>query len=265
MTKHVDVDRTARAKIVDCHVHVGGAFGALTALKPTLRETGVTGVILVQPFSTGDHRQLFIDAADPMVEGVVVRPQPSDMGIDHLLSSSMVAAPVFGARVSARAIVEHTSFVLGVFEAAALNNLTVSIHNVAEVIRTDELDRVLRTFPSVGVRLEHLGGCRLEGHPRDSLEFSMLMKVAAKFDQATTTLSGFFHNAGPYPYADAKPFVRDALSAFGPERIAWSGDINRSNLGRADYVKDLEFARSALGSGCSAQVLSSPLSGKCVL
>lgn len=89
-----------------------------------------------------------------------------------------------------------------------------------------------RRFPDVRVVLDHLGraGVGTAAHYQEVLNLATLPNTIMKF-------SGWrYSSKQDHPYADAKPVVRRAYDAFGPDRMIWGG------LGKSmeDFAKAVE-------------------------
>ena len=89
-----------------------------------------------------------------------------------------------------------------------------------------------RQFPDVRVVLDHLGraGMGSAANYQEVLKLATLPNTVMKF-------SGWrYSSKQDHPYADAKPVVRRAYDAFGPDRMIWGG------LGKSmeDFAKAVE-------------------------
>ncbi len=89
-----------------------------------------------------------------------------------------------------------------------------------------------RQFPDVRVVLDHLGraGMGTAANYQEVLKLATLPNTIMKF-------SGWrYSSKQDHPYADAKPVVRRAYDAFGPDRMIWGG------LGKSmeDFAKAVE-------------------------
>lgn len=74
-------------------------------------------------------------------------------------------------------------------------------------------------FPRVPVILDHLG----RGGQETPDDFAAVLQLA-RLPQTYLKFSGVgYSSKQPFPYADAKPLVRRAFDAFGPDRMMWGG------------------------------------------
>jgi predicted TIM-barrel fold metal-dependent hydrolase len=77
----------------------------------------------------------------------------------------------------------------------------------------------LRAYPKSTVLIDHLA----EPHLGDAVEYAQVLELAA-FERVTVKLSGLSHFAQDAPlYLSARPFTRQVIETFGPERIVWGG------------------------------------------
>ena len=82
-----------------------------------------------------------------------------------------------------------------------------------------QINKLKQQFPSVTVVLDHLGR-RGMGTDADFKEVLAL----AKFPNVYMKYSGLAYSSTVgYPFEDAKPTVRQAFDAFGPDRMIWGG------------------------------------------
>ena len=100
------------------------------------------------------------------------------------------------------------------------------------------IGRIAAEFDDVPVILDHLGRAGM-GTPAD---YAAVLKLA-KLPRTYMKFSGWSYSSkqGP-PYRDAKPIVRQAYDAFGPDRILWGGlGHNDQQFADAIEVFDLMF------------------------
>lgn len=82
-----------------------------------------------------------------------------------------------------------------------------------------QINALKAQFPSVPVVLDHLGRAGL-GTPADYQDVLAL----AKYPNVYMKYSGLDYSSKTgYPYTDAKPIVKQAFEAFGPDRMIWGG------------------------------------------
>jgi predicted TIM-barrel fold metal-dependent hydrolase len=102
------------------------------------------------------------------------------------------------------------------------------------------IGELLAKFPDMPVVLDHLARAG-QGTPSeydDVLRLAKLPRVYMKYSGTGVTAS----SKQPYPHADAKPLVKRAYEAFGPDRIIW-GELGNSvsNFEKAGALLDTMF------------------------
>jgi L-fuconolactonase len=87
----------------------------------------------------------------------------------------------------------------------------------------------LEKFPKLQLILDHCGVSRTEGNHAEQLKrvysLAKYPNLALKWCHAPSHLS----RAG-YPFADVIPHLREAIDAFGPQRIMWASDHTQSKV-----------------------------------
>jgi predicted TIM-barrel fold metal-dependent hydrolase len=232
------------AGTIDAHVHIGGRYGPVDAYVATMERLGLRHAVLVQYQWQADNTELVAaQHAHPgrfatigVIDTAALDPVGDlrrwvDAGIQGIRSRP-------DARVPGR-----NPFAL--WTAAEERSLLVSVTGPPDAVTGLAFARLVRRFPGIRFRLEHLGGLgprTLE--PRTLRAFLRL----ADAPNVTTMLSGFWLNAGePWPYAGALRLVRDVVDVFGAERICWSGDWNREGLTDVAYVAEAELLERSFG------------------
>ena len=82
-----------------------------------------------------------------------------------------------------------------------------------------QIGELARKFPDLSVVLDHLGRGG-QGTPADYDQVILL----AKSPRVYMKFSGVnYSSKQPFPHMDAKPMVRRAFDAFGPDRMIWGG------------------------------------------
>jgi predicted TIM-barrel fold metal-dependent hydrolase len=101
-----------------------------------------------------------------------------------------------------------------------------------------QIGELARKFPDVPVVLDHLARAG-QGTPSD---FDEVIRLA-KFPLVYMKYSGIeYSSKQPYPHRDAKPLVRRAFDAFGPDRMIWGGIGNTADaVERQVQLFDLMF------------------------
>jgi L-fuconolactonase len=102
-----------------------------------------------------------------------------------------------------------------------------------------QINKLKQQFPSVPVVLDHLGRA-IMGTDADFKDVLAL----AKFPNVYMKYSGLdYASKTGYPFEDAKPTVRQAFDAFGPDRMIWGGiGMNMASMERSVTVLDNMFA-----------------------
>jgi L-fuconolactonase len=97
----------------------------------------------------------------------------------------------------------------------------------------------LRAYPESTVLIDHLA----EPHMGDAVEYAHVLELAS-FDRVIMKLSGLGHFAQDAPlYLSARPFTRQVIQAFGPDRMVWGGgspeivDAHMEHYSETDRMK----------------------------
>jgi predicted TIM-barrel fold metal-dependent hydrolase len=103
------------------------------------------------------------------------------------------------------------------WRAVADNGIAVQMH--FKPFFAPQIDKLKQQFPSVPVVLDHLGRAGMG----TSADFQDVLALA-KFPNVYMKYSGLAYSSKTgYPFEDAKPTVRQAFDAFGPDRMIWGG------------------------------------------
>jgi predicted TIM-barrel fold metal-dependent hydrolase len=95
--------------------------------------------------------------------------------------------------------------------------LAIQMHFVPHF--APQIGEMARKFPEVAVVPDHLGRAG-QGTPA---EFDQVIQLA-KIPRVYMKFSGVnYSSKQPFPHLDAKPLVRRAFDAFGPDRMIWGG------------------------------------------
>lgn len=113
---------------------------------------------------------------------------------------------------------------LSIWRSIYENDWVASVRGPLSAIRANHFKLILREFPDLRIRIEHLGSFLYD---RDGeVEFQTLLELA-DLPNVYLMWAGFFANSSrEFPYLDTQEYLRRLLSAFGSERIMWSGDWN---------------------------------------
>jgi predicted TIM-barrel fold metal-dependent hydrolase len=88
------------------------------------------------------------------------------------------------------------------------------------------LDAAARRHPTLKLIVDHLG--MVFAPPGDvRATFRAVLPLADRPNVALKATSLPLVSSGPYPYEDLHPLIRDAVGAFGAERLFWGTDVTR--------------------------------------
>ena len=108
-------------------------------------------------------------------------------------------------------------YMKGAWRAIAATGIAVQMH--FKPFYAPQINKLKQEFTSVPVILDHLAR-RGMGTDADFKEVLAL----AKFPNVYMKYSGVpYSSKTGYPFEDAKPTVRQAFDAFGPDRMIWGG------------------------------------------
>jgi L-fuconolactonase len=191
-----------------------------------MQQVGIDRAVLVHPEPYGDDHQLILDclAREPERLRGVSHFFPKDPDSPRKLVDIVRDEPQIAAvRLHAHRGKDHYfgSFadagVRAIWRAAAELGLIVELHigpNYAA-----QASEAIAAFPSVPVLIDHLGEPQF-GTPE---EYADVLELA-RFKNVWMKISGVGYISSEAPlYLDAKPFVRRAANAFGPDRLCWGG------------------------------------------
>jgi predicted TIM-barrel fold metal-dependent hydrolase len=247
--------------MVDCHVHVldparfpyaadtfyrpaGHEIGPAAQLARVMDAHGVRHALLVGPNSGyGEDNRCMLDAvatSNGRFKGVaVVR---NDIGRDEL--ARLKSAGVVG--------VAYNIALLGVDyyanTASLLAHLAALDMFVNVQVQDDQMVDVAPLLVNSGAKIviDHCGRPAIE-RGVDQPGFRAVVDLA-RTRRAAVKLSGYVKfSREPHPYADAQPFVRALLDAFGPDACLWASDwpFMRAPY-RIDYGPLIELAAELL-------------------
>lgn len=188
----------------------------------------------------------------------LVSPDPRDPELRSIVRQARDAAHVRALRISPgmarRTIRDLAEGVYDeIFALSVENGLPVFVQISG---RTELLERVVRAFPDVRLIVCHCGMppgaglwpifAQLEGEP-DAMEYwravgeeprdEAFAKVLRCADWPQVALkwahTGVMFGAGGYPNLAARPYLRQAIDAFGADRVMWASDITASQTGES--------------------------------
>jgi predicted TIM-barrel fold metal-dependent hydrolase len=256
--------------IVDSHVHVGRPkYPPVEQYLAEMDEVGIAQAVLMQYIGNPDNGYL----AD------CVRRYPG-----RFVAVAMIDADAPDAPDQVAALADDGGFAglrlyaasrspgadrFAVWRALAEHNLVASVRGPLADLAHPEFAGIVAEFPELSFRLEHMGFAVYPEVAADRSDFDRFLALAA-WPNTSTMWSGFYLNAATgYPYPDAEPYLREAVAAFGPQRMMWSGDWRREPNPPAGYyieavqhVVDADFldddARAWIFSQAAAAVFPLP-------
>lgn len=188
----------------------------------------------------------------------LVRPDPRDPELAAVIRFARDAAHVRALRVSpGMTRAELADFASGVYDPvfalAVDNGLPVFVHLSGQ---TQLLERIVGKFPESRIVICHCGMppgaklwpilARMEGLPDSDAHwrsvggepheqaFARVLRaaewpqVALKWAHAPVSF-----DAAGYPNRAARPYLRRAVDAFGPDRVMWASDISANQTGES--------------------------------
>lgn len=227
------------AGVVDAQVHLGGGrYRELPDYLAAMDADGVDQAVLVQRHGSTDNAHLAAAVAlhpDRFVAVGAVDETSADAAADvHALACSGGYVSV---RVTASTRVDGAE-PLALWHQLDADSLSATVRGTFDEMTADSFTDLLDAFPTVPVLLEHLGGFHY-GHKG----LDRFLALAARPNVHTMWSCFYRYSSEPFPHLDADPYLRNSLAAFTADRIVWSGDWNRLELGRADHADDYQRAR----------------------
>ncbi|MFF1877084.1 amidohydrolase family protein [Leifsonia sp. NPDC058230] len=238
--------------LVDAQVHAGpDRYGPIEDYLPTLKAAGVDAAVLVQQSGSVDNRYL--------AELVAQRPDrfAGVGGVD--VSAGRADAQVRRVREAGLTGVRLPAAVRGldgepdVWREIAEAGLVATVQGPYEDVADPDFRRLVADLPGMRVVLEHVGNHR---YRPDGLPDALLR--LAELENVHVMLSCYYRfSSERYPFADSAATVAAVIDAFGPERLLWSGDLNRADQGLAeaddDYPQAIALIRCQLGGLTAAE------------
>ena len=223
--------------IVDTHCHTGlDKYEPVESLLYHMEQSGVEKAVLIQHMGTTDnsyHVECLRQYPHRFKSAMIVEENDSGSGIWQWADQG-----INGIRLPADSR-SKSADPLAHWRAAAELHLVVSAPGGPAAFTGGNFQEVLRLFPELQIVIEHLGGFGL-GQATASEEQDTL-KALAQHPNLTIKLPGFGEICAlPYPFKEVPQAVRDALAAFGPERMMWGSDFPPVSS-REGYHHSLEF------------------------
>lgn len=232
-------------KIIDSQVHIWAAstperpwpprhpphreqpFGAGELLEE-MNEAGVEGAILVPPSWEGEYNDLVTQAvvAHPSRFAAMAVVSPSDA--PALISSWPFPQGVVGLRFAVHrpGLVEALTDgrMDRVWEAAEEHAVPLMVLLPHEMLF--KLDQAARDHPKLKLVIDHLG---LVFAAPDNYHAALqkVLRLAERPNVAVKATCLPSYVSDQYPYHAVHPLVRDAIGAFGAQRVFWGTDMTR--------------------------------------
>ncbi len=208
--------------IIDTHCHAGlDKYGPIASLVDQMFRHHVDRAVLVQHLGQDDNQYLVDCMASypdrfAIVALVNVARDDAPIRLAHWASQPGVR----GVRLHARERSPGKN-PWAIWEAADKLGLSVSLNGHGADYSSAETLALAQRFPNLTLVVEHLG--RTGFADVNGEEFQRILRLA-DLPKVLMKISGFHllgvNRAAFYP--EATPFIRAALSAFGPERCMWA-------------------------------------------
>jgi predicted TIM-barrel fold metal-dependent hydrolase len=242
-------------KIVDAQVHIWAAntparpwpkrhpphrsepFGA-DELLVEMDAAGIDGAVLVPPSWEGEYNDLITEAvtAHPDRFAAMALATPSD-------APALMARWPFPSGVRGMRFAVHRPGLVealtdgrmdAVWEAAEAHGKPLMVLLPHELV--EMLGEVARRHPKLKLIIDHLGLVFAPGDPQEALRRVLPLAELPNIALKATSLPAYAPGAS-YPYAAAQPLVRDAVRAFGAQRVFWGTDVTRLPCSYRDAVR----------------------------
>jgi L-fuconolactonase len=239
--------------IVDGHLHVGLAkYRPVEDLLKVMEQHGVARAVLVQFIGNIDNTYLseclrrfpgrfaaigIVDTAQPDAIDRL-RMWVRERGISGLRLPATTRSP--GADPDAIwAAMEELGIV------ASITATSLTSNDGLATMTSPAFEDLVRRFPRLKFRLEHLGWYPNVAEPPPYAEYRRFLRLADYPNTYTTWSSFYDFSREPYPYRDVLPFLKMTYQAFGARRIMWGSDwpLIEQHEG---YARALAFALNEL-------------------
>jgi L-fuconolactonase len=212
-------------KIVESHVHVARQkFPRAERYLEDMADLGISKAVISQNIGNFDNEYLIeVASRFPNTFKVIVM-----IDLEHPTAVSEISnlkghKYAVGVRLWANSKGSGADG-LEIWKAIYESGLVASVRGPLGEINSDHFHRVLKEFPRLRIRFEHLGSFNYSQN--QGTDFETFMKLS-RFESVHLMWAGFYANSGEnYPFRNVAKFLKQSLDAFGPERIMWSGDWN---------------------------------------
>ena len=211
----------------------------LAAYLRRLEEEGIDRAVIVHPEPYGDDHSLILDCLQQEPERLRGTSlfYPKDPKAPQKLAELVQREPhIVSTRFHAH---RGKETYLDTFADAGVRALWKKAVDLGLVIElhigpsyAQQASEAIRAFPGSTVLIDHLA----EPHLGNAVEYAHILELA-QLPEVYMKLSGLNHFAEDAPlYTSARPFTRQVIQAFGPERMVWgSGTPAIVDAHLADY------------------------------
>lgn len=213
-------------KVFESHIHVyRNQFPTFTDYVKNMAKMNIDGAILSQNIGNPDNQYLIDCARSDLTNfGVVAMSDYKDPLIVSKIRELGATSAVIGIRLWARTS-GTLDDPLAIWRMIYDSGLIASVRGPLSDINGSFFRNVVREFPGLKIRIEHLGSFKFSQGPKN--DFSDFLELA-EFPNVYLMWAGYYVNSDrSYPYEDAHPFLASSLKRFGSNRIMWSGDWNQ--------------------------------------
>lgn len=218
--------------VSESHVHVARSkFPSVEKYLRDMETLGISRAVLSQNIGNLDHEYL-IDVAQANSDKfcAILMFDYDKQDVTAQIRTYAEESQVVGARLFAETG-SKSNKPFSIWQSIFENDWVASVRGPLSEIRSDHFKRVLKEFPNLRIRIEHLGSFL---YARDSeLEFQTLLNLS-EHSNVYLMWAGFYaYSNGEYPYLDTQSYLRRLLDAYGSDRVMWSGDWN-ANVSEGD-------------------------------
>ncbi len=213
-------------KVFESHVHVyRKKLPTFTDYVKNMPSMNIDGAILSQNIGNPDNEYLIDCANSDLANFRVVAIWNYE---DPLILSKIRNLSETSAVVGMRLWSTTSSSLddpLAIWRTIYESGLIASVRGPLRDINSSFFRNVLKEFPELKFRIEHLGSFKFSQDSKN--DFAGLLELA-ELPNVYLMWAGYYANSDrPYPYEDAHPFLALSLKRFGSSRIMWSGDWNQ--------------------------------------
>lgn len=235
----------AEVVALDAHVHIGlEKYAPVERYVEQMDRLGLRHAVLVQYI--GGAEDAYLAAClrrHPGRFAALGSVDPLDRAAVGRLAAMVEEAGFLGIRLAAGARTPGRD-PWAVWRQANELGLIVSVRGPIDDIASSAFERIVRAFPGIRFRIEHLGWLKLAEEPPPYRRYRRVLRLAS-YPNTYLQWSGFYLNStGPYPYTASREVVELAYRAFGADRTMWSGDWNRADISDTAYRAEIDLVGS---------------------